>query len=139
MLLGFAGLGFVAYRLRQRITPEKARFSGPADDARQPGELGVQRLIASCLNDACRHTALIDVSSYPAETEVPYFKSRVVCAAPRSDLSAVSAYFNYQGLYERGKGRHLAVFLIGRCVTQRLRKQGSAEGNAKVAPAEQTR
>ena len=26
-------------------------------------ELGVQRLIASCLNDACRHTALIDVSS----------------------------------------------------------------------------
>jgi hypothetical protein len=36
-------------------------------------ELGVQRLIASCLNDACRHTALIDVSSYPAETEVPSF------------------------------------------------------------------
>jgi hypothetical protein len=24
-------------------------------------ELGVPRLIASCLNDACRHTALIDV------------------------------------------------------------------------------
>ncbi len=37
-------------------------------------ELGVQRLIASCLNDACRHTALIEVSSYPAETEVPYFQ-----------------------------------------------------------------
>ena len=43
-------------------------------------ELGVQRLIASCLNDACRHTALIDVSSYPAETEVPWFRTRVVCA-----------------------------------------------------------
>jgi hypothetical protein len=43
-------------------------------------EVGVQRLIASCLNDACQHTALIDVSSYPAETEVPYFRSRVVCA-----------------------------------------------------------
>ena len=43
-------------------------------------ELGVQRLIASCLNDACRHTALIDVWSYPAETEIPYFSSRVVCA-----------------------------------------------------------
>ena len=43
-------------------------------------ELGVQNLIASCLNDACRHTALIDVFSYPAETEIPYFKSRVVCA-----------------------------------------------------------
>jgi hypothetical protein len=31
-------------------------------------ELGVKRLVASCLNDACRHTALIDVSSYPAKT-----------------------------------------------------------------------
>ena len=43
-------------------------------------ELGVQNLIASCLNDACRHTALIDVSNYPADTEVPWFRSRVVCA-----------------------------------------------------------
>jgi hypothetical protein len=32
-------------------------------------ELGVARLIASCLNEACRHTALIDVSSPPADTE----------------------------------------------------------------------
>ena len=36
-------------------------------------ELGVQKLIASCLNDACRHIALIDVSRYPADTEVPWF------------------------------------------------------------------
>jgi hypothetical protein len=39
----------------------------------------VHRLIAFCLNDACRHQALIDVSSYPAETEVPWFKSQVKC------------------------------------------------------------
>jgi hypothetical protein len=39
-------------------------------------ELGVKRPIASCLNDA----ALIDVSSYSAETEVPYFSRKVVCA-----------------------------------------------------------
>ena len=39
-------------------------------------ELGVHHLIAFCLNDACRHQALIDVSSYPAETEVP---CRVKC------------------------------------------------------------
>jgi hypothetical protein len=39
-------------------------------------QLGVQRLLASCLNDACRHTALIDVSSYPVDTEVPWFRSR---------------------------------------------------------------
>ena len=43
-------------------------------------ELGVRNLIAYCLNDACRHQALIDVSSYPAETEVPSFGRRVVCA-----------------------------------------------------------
>ena len=43
-------------------------------------ELGVQRLVASCLNDACRHVALIDVSGYPADTEVPSFRPRVVSA-----------------------------------------------------------
>jgi hypothetical protein len=31
-------------------------------------QLGVQNLVASCLNDACRHVALIDVSGYPADT-----------------------------------------------------------------------
>jgi hypothetical protein len=54
-----------------------------ADPPMTPGnmrELGVQRLIASCLNDACRHQALIDVSNYPTETEVPSFGPRVVCA-----------------------------------------------------------
>ena len=40
--------------------------------------LGVQRLLASCLNDACRHTALLDVSSYPAETEVLLFRPHLV-------------------------------------------------------------
>ena len=41
--------------------------------------LGVQRLQAFCLSDACRHTALIDVSSNPAETEVPSFQRRAKC------------------------------------------------------------
>jgi hypothetical protein len=31
-------------------------------------------LVAYCLNDACRHVALIDVSSYPTDTEVPVTK-----------------------------------------------------------------
>jgi hypothetical protein len=53
---------------------------GPAMTVGNMRELGVKQLIASCLNDACRHTALIEVWSYPAETEIPYFKSRVVCA-----------------------------------------------------------
>ncbi len=60
-----------------------AKQKQPAGEAMTLGNmraLGVQRLIASCLNDACRHVALIEVWSYPAETEIPYFKSRVVCA-----------------------------------------------------------
>lgn len=43
-------------------------------------DLGVGKLIASCLNGACGHTALIEVWSYPAATEIAYFKRRVVCA-----------------------------------------------------------
>jgi hypothetical protein len=43
-------------------------------------QLGVQNLVAYCLNDACRHEGLIDVSKYPEDTEVPWFRSRVVCA-----------------------------------------------------------
>jgi len=42
--------------------------------------LGVQRLVAHCLNPACRHEGLIDVSKYPEDTEVPSFTLKVVCA-----------------------------------------------------------
>jgi hypothetical protein len=54
--------------------------AGPPMTLGNMRDLGVQRLIASCLNNDCRHTALIDVRSYPPETEILYFKSRVVCA-----------------------------------------------------------
>jgi transposase len=37
---------------------------------------GVHHLIAYCLNDACRHRAIIDVSSYPGDTLVPWFRSK---------------------------------------------------------------
>jgi hypothetical protein len=42
--------------------------------------LGVQRLVATCLNDACRHQGLIDVSKYPDDAEVPSFASKIVFA-----------------------------------------------------------
>jgi hypothetical protein len=32
--------------------------------------LGVQRPVATCLNPPCRHQGQIDVSNYPADTEV---------------------------------------------------------------------
>jgi hypothetical protein len=41
---------------------------------------GVRSLIAYCLNDACRHLALIDVSSYPGDVEVPSFQRHNKCA-----------------------------------------------------------
>ena len=50
---------------------ERKHPPGPAMTLGNMRELGVQNLIASRLNDACRHTALVDVSSYPADTEVP--------------------------------------------------------------------
>jgi hypothetical protein len=43
-------------------------------------ELGVQRLVAYCLNPSCRHEGLIEVSKYPADTEVPSFARKVACA-----------------------------------------------------------
>jgi hypothetical protein len=43
-------------------------------------EQGVRDLIAFCLDDACRHQAIIDVSSYPADTPVPWFRSKIKCA-----------------------------------------------------------
>ena len=43
-------------------------------------QLRVRHLIASCLNDACHHQGLIDVSKYADDVEVPSFGSKIVCA-----------------------------------------------------------
>jgi len=46
----------------------------------------LHHLVASCLNDACRDTALIDVSNYPDDIEVPSFQRRaksVKCGGKR--------------------------------------------------------
>ena len=52
---------------------------GPAMDLENMRRQAVRSLIAYCLNDACRHQALIEVWSYPANTEIAYFRRRVVC------------------------------------------------------------
>jgi hypothetical protein len=59
-------------------------------------ELGVQRLVASCLNDACRHQGLIDVSQYPADTEVQSFASKVVCAKCGSRGRHINVRLNWK-------------------------------------------
>jgi hypothetical protein len=43
-------------------------------------ELGVYRLLVSCVNPQCLHEALIDVSSYWADTTVPSFIPRMKCS-----------------------------------------------------------
>ena len=75
-------------------------------------EQGVQHLLASCLNDACRHQALIDVSSYPPATEVHWFKTRVTCgksagAATRS--TCVPTGKNEPGMPSDWRGRPTGV------------------------------
>jgi hypothetical protein len=41
--------------------------------------LGMQRLVAYCLNPPCRHEGLIDVSKYKDEVEVRWFRLRAKC------------------------------------------------------------
>jgi len=49
-------------------------------------DLGVHHLIAFCHNNACRYSALLDVSNYPGDLEVPSLRRRrgEVREAPRS-------------------------------------------------------
>jgi hypothetical protein len=48
---------------------------------------GVRHLIAYCLNQSCRDSALIDVSDYPADTEGPPARS----GAPNAARVAVAS------------------------------------------------
>ena len=66
-------------------------------------ELGVHRLIASCLNDACRHQALIDVSSYAADVEVPSFQRRAKCGKCGGKLVDVRSNWKEQPIGLTGK------------------------------------
>jgi hypothetical protein len=63
------------------MAPKQKQPTGQPMTLGNMRELGVQHLIASCLDDACRHVALIDVSASPAETEVPSFRPRVKCGS----------------------------------------------------------
>jgi hypothetical protein len=43
-------------------------------------DLGVHRLLVSCLNPDCRHEALVNVSGYWRDTAVPSFIPRMKCS-----------------------------------------------------------
>jgi hypothetical protein len=79
-------------------------------------ELGVQRLVAYCLNDACRHVALIDVSKYPADTEVPWFRSS--CAPSAAAAATRSTCGQIGKSNRRSQPDRQGVALIKRAKTQ---------------------
>jgi hypothetical protein len=62
------------------MAPKPKQPPGPPMTLGNMRALGVQRLVASCLNDACRHTALIDVSKFADDVEVPSLAQKIVCA-----------------------------------------------------------
>jgi transposase len=59
---------------------QRKHEAGPPMDLANMRRQGVRNLIAYCLKDACRHQGVIDVSKYPGETEVPWFKRKARCA-----------------------------------------------------------
>jgi hypothetical protein len=93
---------------------EAKHHAGPLMTHGNMRELGVHRLVASCLNDACRHVALIDVSGYPADTEVPSFRSRVVCAKYGSRGNKIDVRPNWKEQTTQEPDRQ-GVALAGGC------------------------
>jgi hypothetical protein len=65
--------------------------------------LGVQRLVAHCLNPSCRHEGLIDVSKFADDVEVPWFASRVVCAKCGARGRHIDVRPNWKEQPERNK------------------------------------
>jgi hypothetical protein len=69
-----------AYSSEENPMAQRKHELGPPMDLANMRRQGVRNLMAYCLNDACRHQAVIDVSSYPGDTLVPWFRSKVKCA-----------------------------------------------------------
>jgi hypothetical protein len=61
------------------MAPKQRQEPGPPLTLGNMRLQGVHHLIAYCLNDSCRHQAIIDVSSYPGDTPVAWFQSKVKC------------------------------------------------------------
>ena len=59
------------------MTPNPKQPPGPPMTLGNMRHLGVHRLIAYCLNPACRHEGLIDVAKYADDdVEVPFFSNK---------------------------------------------------------------
>jgi hypothetical protein len=67
-------------------------------------------LVGYCLNDACRYSALIDVSSYPDDVEVPSFQHRKnTASAVETDVGWTSGPTEGEAWHARQLGRALGL------------------------------
>jgi hypothetical protein len=57
-------------------------------------ELGIRHLWISCLNRACQHDALLDVSSYPAGVQILSLRHHMKCEKCGSRNVDVRPYWN---------------------------------------------
>jgi hypothetical protein len=71
----FLGIGQETFNLAApRMTPKHP--PGPPMTLGNMRRQGVRHLIGYCLNAACRHQALIDVSGYPDDVEIPLWRAK---------------------------------------------------------------
>jgi hypothetical protein len=89
--------------------------AGPPMTLGNMRRLGAHRFIASCLNDACRHQGLIDVSKYPDDVECQSFHSRAVCAkcGARGRHIDVRSNWKEQPTHESLTGKVWRRFIFG--------------------------
>jgi hypothetical protein len=76
----FCSAGRRRDRVRIILMAQPRHPPGPPMDLANMSEQGVHHLIAYCLNDSCHHQAIIDMSSYPGDTPVKWFGTKVKCA-----------------------------------------------------------
>ena len=88
------------------VWPKDKEPPGPPIDLANMRRQGVRTLIAYCLNDACRHQALVEVWSYPANTEIAYFerRSRKKNSGPKCRFASVSFDLYDRGMHWRNPG-----------------------------------
>jgi hypothetical protein len=63
--------------------------------------LGVKQLVVYCLRDECRHAGLINVSKYPDDTELPWFREHIVCEKCGAQRNHIDVRPNWSEQTER--------------------------------------
>src|SRR6516164_5689354 len=85
------------------------RQPGPPMTLANMRRQGVRKLIAYCLNDSCRHQALIDVSAYPDNVEVPSFQRRIKCGECGGQAGGRQTQLEGKARHARQLGRALGL------------------------------